>query len=76
MMTMTINTDIKIAIAQFGNPDDEVIKEMAEAMTEKGIHWYYFDETADEEFELNELCAHYPVVFKCIDRDYMEKIER
>lgn len=76
MTIMMINSDTKIAIAQFGNPDDELLKEMAEAMTEKGVHWYYFDETADEEFEINELCSHYPVVFKCYDNNYMEKIER
>ena len=54
MMTMMTSLDIKIAIAQFGNPDDEDIKEMAQAVSEKGIHWYYFDETADKHFELQE----------------------
>ena len=44
-MTMMINSDTKIAIAQFGNPDDAELKEMAQAASEKGIHWYYFDKT-------------------------------
>ena len=70
MMTMMTSLDTKIAIAQFGNPDDEDIKEMAQAASEKGIHWYYFDETADEQFELKQLCEHYNIVFK-----YMEKIK-
>ena len=75
MMTMMTSLDIKIAIAQFGNPDDEDIKEMAQAVSEKGIHWYYFDETADKHFELQELCEHYDIVFTCSEKDYMEKIK-
>lgn len=74
-MMMTINSDTKIAVAQFGNPDDEDIKEMAQAASEKGIHWYYFDETADKEFELQQLCEHYDIVFTCSEKDYMEKIK-
>jgi hypothetical protein len=38
-------------------------------------HWYYFDKTADEEFELNQLCEHYKVVFKCYESKYMEKVK-
>ena len=75
MMTMITSSDTKIAIAQFGNPDDEDIKEMSQAASEKGIHWYYFDETADKEFELQQLCEHYDIVFTCSDKDYMEKIK-
>lgn len=74
-MIMKINLDINIAIAQFGNPDDEVLKEMAKAMSEKGMHWYYFDKTADEEFELNQLCEHYRIVFKCYESKYMERVK-
>ena len=69
MMTMITSLDTKIAIAQFGNPDDE---DMAQAANEKGIHWYYFDETADKEFELQQLCEHYDIVFTCSEKDYME----
>ena len=54
-MTMMINSDTKIAVAQFGNPDDATLKEMAQAASEKGMHWYYFDETADEDFEIKQL---------------------
>lgn len=72
---MIINSDTKIAIAQFGNPDDEDMKKMAQAASEKGIHWYYFDETADENFEIKQLCEHYNIVFKCYDSLYMEKIK-
>ena len=74
-MTMMINSDTKIAVAQFGNPDDAELKEMAQAASEKGIHWYYFDETADEDFELQQLCEHYDIVFTCSENDYMEKIK-
>lgn len=74
-MMMTTNLDTKIAIAQFGNLDDEDIKEMAQAVSEKGIHWYYFDETADKDFELRQLCEHYDIVFTCSEKDYMEKIK-
>lgn len=72
---MMTNSDTKIAIAQFGNPDDEDIKEMAQAASEKGIHWYYFDETADKNFELQQLCEHYNIVFTCSEKNYMEKIK-
>ena len=75
MMTMMISSDTKIAVAQFGNPDDAELKEMTQAASEKGIHWYYFDETADEDFELQQLCEHYDIVFTCSENDYMEKIK-
>ena len=74
-MTMMINSDTKIAIAQFGNPDDAQLKEMAQAASEKGMHWYYFDETADRDFELQQLCEHYDIVFTCSENNYMEKIK-
>ena len=66
-MTMMINSDTKIAVAQFGNPDDATLKEMAQAASEKGMHWYYFDETADREFEIADLKSHYDIVYECID---------
>ena len=75
MTMMIISMDTKIAIAQFGNLDDEDIIEMAQAASEKGIHWYYFDETADRDFELQQLCEHYDIVFTCSENDYMEKIK-
>lgn len=74
-MMMKTNMDIEIAIAQFGNLDNVQLKEMAQAATEKGIHWYYFDETADEDFEIEQLCKHYNIVFKCYESKYMEKIK-
>lgn len=74
-MTMMISSDTKIAVAQFGNPDDAQLKEMAQTASEKGMHWYYFDETADEDFELQQLCEHYDIVFTCSENDYMEKIK-
>ena len=75
MMTMITSLDTKIAIAQFGNPDDKDIKEMSQAASEKGIHWYYFNETADKDFELQQLCEHYNIVFTCSEKDCMEKIK-
>ena len=75
MMTMITSSDTKIAIAQFGNPDDEDIKEMAQTASEKGIHWYYFDEMTDRDFELQQLCEHYNIVFICSDKDYIERIK-
>lgn len=74
-MMILINSDTKIAIAQFGNPDDIELKKIAQAASEKGIHWYYFDKTADEKFELEQLCEHYNIVFKCYESQYMEKIK-
>ena len=75
MTTMMTSLDTKIAIAQFGNPDDTELKQMAQAISEKGIHWYYFDETADKDFELEQLCEHYNIVFKCYESKYMEKVK-
>ena len=74
MMIMT-SLDTKIAVAQFGNLDDAKLKQKAQNASEKGIHWYYFDEMADEDFELQQLCEHYNIVFKCYDSLYMEKIK-
>ena len=75
MTTMMTNMDTKIAIAQFGNPDDKDIIEIAQAASKKGMHWYYFDETADKDFESQQLCEHYDIVFTCSEKDYMEKIK-
>ena len=68
-------TDAKTAIAQFGNPDDAELKEMAQKASEKGIHWYYFDETADEDFELEQLCEHYNIIYKCYESKYMGRVK-
>lgn len=73
-MTMKISMD-EIAVAQFGNLEDEELKKLFKNANQKGIHWYYFDKTADEEFELNQLCEHYKVVFKCYESKYMEKVK-
>lgn len=73
-MTMKISMD-EIAVAQFGNLEDEELKKLFKNANQKGIHWYYFDKTADEEFELNQLCEHYKVVFKCYENKYMEKVK-
>lgn len=75
MMTMMTSLDTKVAIVQFGNPDDTKLKKMAQTVSEKGIHWYYFDETADEDFEIKQLCEHYDIVLRCYDSLYMEKIK-
>ena len=74
-MMMITNSEAKIAIAQFGNPDDEVLKEMAQKASEKGIHWYYFDKTADEDFEIEQLCEHYNIVYKYYESKYMERVK-
>ena len=66
-MTMMISSDTKIAVAQFGNPDDAELQKMAQAASKKGIHWYYFDKTADREFEIADLKSHYDIVYECID---------
>lgn len=72
---MKISLNIEIAIAQFGNPDDIELKTIAQKVSKKGIHWYYFDETADEKFELEQLCEHYNIVYKCYESKYMERVK-
>lgn len=72
MIMIITSSDTKIAVAQFGNPDDVQLKKIARTASEKGIHWYYFDEAADEDFEIKQLCEHYNIVFKYYN---MEKIK-
>ena len=61
-MTMTINSDVENAVAQFGGADDPVTQGIA-AKTANDIHWYLFDEDADKEFEIRVLCENYKNVF-------------
>lgn len=63
-MTM-INLDNKVAVAQFGDLEDPTIGEIAK---DSGVHWYYFDQTADKDFELEQLYEHYDIVFICMGR--------
>jgi hypothetical protein len=76
-MTMMISADTKIAIVQFGHKknEEELQKITRQLAREELAHWYYFDETADEEFELEQLCEHYRIVFKCYESKYMERVK-
>ena len=68
-MTMMINSDINIAIVQFGHKKDEdELQKITRQLAREGLaHWYYFDETADREFEVAALRPHYEVIYECID---------
>ena len=75
MMTMT-NTNI--AIVQFGYKDNEnELKKISKSLEKEGIaHWYFFDETADKEFEVEALRPFYRGgIFECIDIDDFEEIK-
>lgn len=50
---------IKIAVAQFDRLEDPGLKRLASELTAQGVHWYIFDETADREFEIEQLKQHY-----------------
>lgn len=68
-MMMTTNLEAKIAIVQFGHKknEEELQKITRQLAREELAHWYYFDETADREFEVAALRPHYDVVYECID---------
>ncbi len=51
---------IKVAVAQF---DGANATEVFENIVLKDVDWYLFDETADKEFELSQLCKNYDKVF-------------
>ena len=71
IMTMMINSDINMAIVQFGRkPNDEELEKIAIALAREGLaHWYFFEETADKEFEIKELKTHYNFVYECVDTE-------
>lgn len=69
MTTMIASSDINMAIVQFGHKkNEEELQKIIEQLTKKKLaHWYYFDETADREFEIADLKTHYDIVYECID---------
>ena len=71
MVTMMTSSDINMAIVQFGHKhDEENLKILARRVTkEKIAHWYFFEETADREFEIAALRPHYDFVYECIDSE-------
>lgn len=70
-MTMMINSDINMAIVQFGRkPNDEELEKIAITLAREGLaHWYFFEETADREFEIADLKSHYDIVYECVDTE-------
>lgn len=68
-MTMMINSDINIAVVQFGRKkDEEELKILARRLTKERLaDWYYFDETANKEFEIKDLKNYYDFIYECID---------
>ena len=71
MTMMKTNMDTKIAVVQFGRkPNDEELEKIAIALAREGLaHWYFFEETADKEFEIKELKTHYNFVYECVDTE-------
>ena len=69
MMMTTTNLGVKIAIVQFGHKknEEELQKITRQLAREELAHWYYFNETADREFEITDLKSHYDVVYECVD---------
>lgn len=77
-MTMTtIDSNIIMAIVQFGHkPKEEKIKKLAKLLKKEQIaDWYFFEETADKEFEIKALCPHYTIIYECIDAESFEEIK-
>ena len=70
-MTMMINSGINMAIVQFGRkPNDEELEKIAITLAREGLaHWYFFEETADREFEIADLKSHYDIVYECVDTE-------
>jgi hypothetical protein len=63
MMMTKINQDIKIAVAQFGDTLSPELETVIAGIGRNNLHWYYFDETADKEFELGQLKDFYDEVY-------------
>ena len=60
---MKLNLGINFAVVQFG--DDKVLNPQILSLIQMvGGHWYYFDEDADKEFEIEALRPHYDVIFE------------
>ena len=76
MMMMT-NSDINIAIVQFGHkPREEELKMFARTLArEQTAHWYFFEETANREFEIEALRPHYIGIYECIDAENFKEIK-
>lgn len=74
---MKTNSNTKIAIVQFGHkPREEELKANSRILTRRGIvDWYFFDETADRDFEVAALRPHYDFIYECIDIENFEEIK-
>ena len=68
-MTMMTNSDTNIAVVQFGRkPNDKELEKIAITLARENLaHWYFFEETADREFEIAALRPHYDFIYECID---------
>ena len=77
MTMMKTNLNTKIAIVQFGyKPREEEIKANSKILTRRGIvDWYFFDETADRDFEIAALRPHYDFIYECIDIENFKEIK-
>ena len=74
---MMINSDINMAIVQFGHKENEeelqkITKQLAR---EELAHWYYFDETADREFEIAALRPHYDIIYEYMGNQSFKEIK-
>ena len=76
-MMMKTNSDIKIAVVQFGHKEkEEELKMFARLLRkERTADWYFFDETADKDFEIKALWPHYIGIYECIDVDNFEELK-
>ena len=63
MMMTKINQDIKVAVAQFGDALSPELETVIAGIGRNNLDWYYFDETADKEFELGQLKNFYNEVY-------------
>lgn len=66
---MKTNSNIKMAIVQFGHkPKEEELQKITRQLAREELaHWYFFDETANRDFEIADLKSHYDFVYECID---------
>lgn len=63
---MKISLLTKVAVVQFGETEGRDMTNLSGWLSKIGIDWYYFDKTADRDFEIKDLKEHYDIVLEVL----------
>ena len=63
---MKISLLTKVAVVQFEETEERDISYLSSWLGKIGIDWYYFDKTADRDFEIKDLKEHYDIVLEVL----------